>query len=161
MAAHGSPIPDDMGARRRTRPAGQAHLSHARRAKRRPMVLERTGPPVEWRNRILKKTRSSADALRFGYRWLLRIVLLEPLQVFFIFHLVPVHTRFMQSKQRIAWDESPPYGQVSARTEAGNVKLVPRRQITLAANRLILGFVIGGSLSKGPLKKSIAMLDEC
>lgn len=79
---------------------------------------------------------------------LLKSLNVRGLQVFLIFHLLPVHTRFMQSKQRIDWDSSPPYRQVAAYTDAGAVKLMPAKQIKLATSRPTFGFVILSSLSK-------------
>lgn len=64
------------------------------------------------------------------------------LHVFLSFHLFPVHTLFIQSKQRIDWDSSPPYGQVAARADAGRAHATAAKSTNVAATIVVFDFDI-------------------
>jgi hypothetical protein len=64
------------------------------------------------------------------------------LHVFLSLHLFPVHTRFMQSKQRIDWDSSPPYGQAAVQAYPGIAHVRSAKSAKIAATIVVPDFVI-------------------
>ncbi len=104
------------------------------------------GRPIRLRGGLLTD-RSAVFASSLVDQWLILAPLaslkVRRLQVFLIFHRCPVQTRFIQSKHRIDWDESPPHGHVSSRAETGDARAIQAKDSDAMIRTLRCNLIIG------------------